>query len=659
MPTFHHALGASAVLAAAVLAQDKAPHPAQAKLHPHLGDLLQRAAPDDRLPIYFVLGDRLGYEHWFPRVWSLPLAERRATVVRELQRHAERTQRDLLAYLDAERRAGHVAFVQSNWLGNFVLAEATPLAILTAASDASVQEVWFDHVPPREAVEDRDPEAREFVGPPPPPRQTAGTRTPGNGPTAVFADRVWNYGIEGQGVVVLNLDSGLDQNPGFHTDLAANVWVNPGEIAGNGLDDDGNGFADDVNGWNFATGSNAIDDGGGHGTNTAGCIVADGTFDGTTYGMAPLAKLITGALGSEASMWAGLQYGLLMGADVQTSSHSYKSYFNPPPNYRMHRDIGVNTLAAGLIRTNSTSNDGAQCGSSTNAARRPVNIAAPGNLPPPYLDPNQTLRGELGGVLGVAAWNFSTDALMGYSPCGPFAWNLADLQVNVPAYPPATWGSTHDDYPWTGGAQQGLLKPDLSAPTNTRTTASSPSNYTTFSGTSNATPCASGVIALWKSANPSLTPEDVGMIAHQTAADRGAIAGKENGWGAGVIHAEEGLYRALCVHRVDGQPQWSVTHSVAAGPLVLAVDGVPGSLAAIVLGLSRAATVVGPVTLGVGAPVVTVAIGLSDPAGDLTATLPVGAAFVGLSLFSQAFVQDTTITNRILGSNVVGTQVVP
>jgi len=52
-------------------------------------------------------------------------------------------------------------------------------------------------------------------------------------------------------VVVAIIDSGLDTE---HEDLRANVWVNPGEVPGNGRDDDGNGYVDDVHGWNFLGG---------------------------------------------------------------------------------------------------------------------------------------------------------------------------------------------------------------------------------------------------------------------------------------------------------------------------------------------------------------------------------------------------------------------
>ena len=44
------------------------------------------------------------------------------------------------------------------------------------------------------------------------------------------------------------IDSGVDID---HPDLVKNIWTNPREIPGNGLDDDGNGYPHDVNGWNF------------------------------------------------------------------------------------------------------------------------------------------------------------------------------------------------------------------------------------------------------------------------------------------------------------------------------------------------------------------------------------------------------------------------
>ncbi len=58
-------------------------------------------------------------------------------------------------------------------------------------------------------------------------------------------------GKKGQTVIVAVLDSGVDY---LHEDLKDIMWVNPGEIPGNGKDDDGNGYVDDIHGWNFLGG---------------------------------------------------------------------------------------------------------------------------------------------------------------------------------------------------------------------------------------------------------------------------------------------------------------------------------------------------------------------------------------------------------------------
>ena len=51
------------------------------------------------------------------------------------------------------------------------------------------------------------------------------------------------------GTVVAVIDEGIDLN---HPDLRNNIWTNPGEIPGNGIDDDANGYVDDVHGYDFA-----------------------------------------------------------------------------------------------------------------------------------------------------------------------------------------------------------------------------------------------------------------------------------------------------------------------------------------------------------------------------------------------------------------------
>lgn len=100
-----------------------------------------------------------------------------------------------------------------------------------------------------------------------------------NGGTAgvdVGAAGAWNTTTgtpNGKGALITIIDTGLDYN---HPDLAANAWVNPGEIAGDGIDNDGNGVIDDVHGANLKKKNGDPLDDQGHGTHCAGTIGAVG-----------------------------------------------------------------------------------------------------------------------------------------------------------------------------------------------------------------------------------------------------------------------------------------------------------------------------------------------------------------------------------------------
>ncbi|MCG3157324.1 MAG: hypothetical protein DKINENOH_03956 [bacterium] len=96
-------------------------------------------------------------------------------------------------------------------------------------------------------------------------------QTGGTPDADIDAPEAWDTETGDPSVIVSDLDTGQDLD---HPDLAANIWVNPGEIPGNNVDDDANGYIDDVNGWDFSSNDNNPDDYDGHGTHTAGTVAA-------------------------------------------------------------------------------------------------------------------------------------------------------------------------------------------------------------------------------------------------------------------------------------------------------------------------------------------------------------------------------------------------
>ena len=110
----------------------------------------------------------------------------------------------------------------------------------------------------------------------------------------------------------------------------------------------------------------------------------------------------------------------------------------------------------------------------------------------------------------------------------PSAWE--NIQSTYPSQKPIP--PEMRDYPWAGGTQAGLLKPEIVMPTNVWTTRVG-SGYSTFGGTSAATPHTGGSLALLLSTSPDSTPAELSEALQTHTTDLGP-AGKDNQYGAGI-----------------------------------------------------------------------------------------------------------------------------
>lgn len=144
----------------------------------------------------------------------------------------------------------------------------------------------------------------------------------------IDASAGWDLQSTRSPVTVAVIDTGTQIT---HPDLAPNIWTNPGEVAANGVDDDGNGYVDDVNGWDFHGNNASVFDSAStdqHGTHVSGTIAAvrdngagiPGVADNVT--IMPL-KFISGS-GSNTNAIKAIQYAVSKGAKVINASFGYQ-----------------------------------------------------------------------------------------------------------------------------------------------------------------------------------------------------------------------------------------------------------------------------------------------------------------------------------------------
>ena len=131
----------------------------------------------------------------------------------------------------------------------------------------------------------------------------------------------------------------------------------------------------------------------------------------------------------------------------------------------------------------------------------PYNVRVPGSCPPPYLDPDQMVNpGGLSCAICVGSVD-ENDSVASSSSEGPATWQ--DTEFGDYAYDPG----------------MGLIRPDVCAPGVIIWSLDYQHiyDYDYKSGTSQATPCVAGIVALMLYENPELTPEAICQILEETS----------------------------------------------------------------------------------------------------------------------------------------------
>lgn len=285
----------------------------------------------------------------------------------------------------------------------------------------------------------------------------------------IDAVEAWDVTTGDSSVVIGVIDTGVDYN---HPDLQGNMWTNPNEISGNGIDDDGNGVIDDIHGFSAVDNDGDPMDGNGHGTHVSGTIGAKGNNGVGVVGV----NWDVSIVGCQFLDAAG--YGSTEGAiaciDYMTD---------------LRVNHGVNIKAT---------NNSWGGGGFSQALKDAIDSA-----------------GEEGILFIAAAGNDALDNDV--TPHYPSSYD-SEVVLSI--------ASTDRNDNMSDFSQWGLTSVDMGAPGSAILSTIPGNSYGTYSGTSMATPHVTGAAALVWSINPDLSPVEMKQLLMDSGDVNASLTGK-------------------------------------------------------------------------------------------------------------------------------------
>ncbi|MCH8152759.1 MAG: S8 family serine peptidase [Planctomycetes bacterium] len=165
------------------------------------------------------------------------------------------------------------------------------------------------------------------------------------GPQIIQAPAAWDITTGDPSVVIAFIDTGINFEHEEFQDGA--IWVNPGEIPDNGIDDDNNGYIDDIVGWDFVDGDNDPQGGSGHGTRVAGIFGARLNNGLGIAGLANITIMPLRAIGAAELVAEAIYYATDMSAvaiNMSLGTHADLEIIEEAVQYAW--DSGVTAVAA-------------------------------------------------------------------------------------------------------------------------------------------------------------------------------------------------------------------------------------------------------------------------------------------------------------------------